>query len=252
LAAFYRRSPEELGEADIRGFLLHLVQVDCVAPSTYRQVLAALRFLYTVTLGRAWEVERIPFPKRPGRKLPHVLSGEQILALFKALRSPKYRAIVMTCYAAGLRISEACQLRVADIDSQRMVLRVRGKGDKERYTLLPPRLLQVLRVYWKLYRPTDLLFPGRTPAGHICPDTVRQVLAKAAAAAGLAKCTPHSLRHSFATHLLDQGTDLVVIQALLGHQSIRTTTLYTHVSTAKIQKTQSPLERLPALDHEEA
>jgi integrase/recombinase XerD len=252
LAAFYRRSPEELGEADIRGFLLHLVQVDGVAPSTYRQVLAALRFLYTVTLGRAWEVERIPFPKRPGRKLPHVLSGEQILALFKALRSPKYRAIVMTCYAAGLRISEACQLRVADIDSQRMVLRVRGKGDKERYTLLPPRLLQVLRVYWKLYRPTDLLFAGRTPAGHICPDTVRQVLAKAAAAAGLAKCTPHSLRHSFATHLLDQGTDLVVIQALLGHQSIRTTTLYTHVSTAKIQKTQSPLERLPALDHEEA
>ena len=252
LAAFYRRSPEELGEADIRAFLLHLVQVDGVAPSTYRQVLAALRFLYTVTLGRAWEVERIPFPKRPGRKLPHVLSGEQILALFKALRSPKYRAIVMTCYAAGLRISEACQLRVADIDSQRMVLRVRGKGDKERYTLLPPRLLQVLRFYWKLYRPTDLLFAGRTPAGHICPDTVRQVLAKAAAAAGLAKCTPHSLRHSFATHLLDQGTDLVVIQALLGHQSIRTTTLYTHVSTAKIQKTQSPLERLPALDHEEA
>ena len=252
LAAFYRRSPEELGEADIRGFLMHLIQVDCVAPSTYRQVLAALRFLYTVTLGRAWEVKRIPFPKRPGRKLPHVLSGEQILALFKALRSPKYRAIVMTCYAAGLRINEACQLRVADIDSQRMVLRVRGKGDKERYTLLPPRLLHVLRVYWKLYRPTDLLFPGRTPAGHICPDTVRQVLAKAAAAAGLAKCTPHSLRHSFATHLLDQGTELVVIQALLGHQSIRTTTLYTHVSTAKIQKTPSPLERLPALDHEEA
>jgi integrase/recombinase XerD len=252
LAAFYRRSPEELGEADIRGFLLHLLQVDGVAPSTYRQVLAALRFLYTVTLGRAWEVERIPFPKRPGRKLPHVLSGEQILALFKALRSPKYRAIVMICYAAGLRISEACQLRVADIDSQRMVLRVRGKGDKERYTLLPPRLLHVLRVYWKLYRPTDLLFPGRTPAGHICPDTVRQVLAKAAAAAGLAKCTPHTLRHSFATHLLDQETELVVIQALLGHQSIRTTTLYTHVSTAKIQKTQSPLERLPALDHEEA
>src|SRR5262245_57676774 len=160
LAAFYRRSPEELGEADIRGFLLHLVQVDGVAPSTYRQVLAALRFLYTVTLGRAWEVKHIPFPKRPGRKLPHVLSGEHILALFKALRSPKYRAIVMTCYAAGLRISEACQLRVADIDSQRMVLRVRGKGDKERYTLLPPRLLHVLRVYWKLYRPTDLSFPA--------------------------------------------------------------------------------------------
>ena len=101
LAAFYRRSPEE---ADIRGFLMHLIQVECVAPSTYRQVLAALRFLYTVTLGRAWEVKRIPFPKRPGRKLPHVLSGEQILALFKALRSPKYRSIVMTCYAAGLRI----------------------------------------------------------------------------------------------------------------------------------------------------
>lgn len=253
LAAFYRRSPEELGEAEIRRFLMHLIQVDRVSYATYRQVLAAVRFLYTVTLGRVWEVEHIPFPKRPGRKLPQVLSGEQILALFKALRSPKYRAIVMTCYAAGLRISEACQLRVADIDSKRMVLRVRhGKGDKERYTLLPPRLLHLLRVYWKLHRPADWLFPGRTPAGHIHQDTVRQVLAKAAAAAGLGKCAPHMLRHSFATHLLDQGTDLVVIQALLGHESIRTTTLYAHVSTAKIQKTQSPLERLPALEHEEA
>jgi len=253
LAAFYRRSPEELGEADIRRFLLHLIQVKHLSHSSYRQVLAALRFLYTVTLKRAWEVEHIPYPKRPPRKLPKVLSSEQILAVYKAVRSPKYRAIVMTCYAAGLRISEACQLRVADIDSQRMMLRVRdGKGGKERYTLLPPRLLHLLRVYWKLYRPTDLLFPGRTRAGHICPDTVRNVLAKAAAAAGLANCTPHLLRHSFATHLLDQGTDLVVIQALMGHESIRTTTRYLHVSTAKIQKTQSPLERLPALEHEEA
>ena len=160
-AAFYRRSPEEMGEAEIRKFLLHLIQMDQIAHVTYRQVLAALRFLYTVTLGKTWEVERIPFPKHQRPRLPKVLNADQLLSLFQALRSPKYRAILMTCYAAGLRLGEACRLQIGDIDSSRMVIHVRqGKGNKERYTVLSPRLLHMLRVYWKLYRPTTWLFSG--------------------------------------------------------------------------------------------
>lgn len=245
-AAHYRRSPEELGETEIRKFLLHVMQIEQVSYQTYRQVLAALKFLYTVTLGRAWEVERLPFPKHQRKKLPNVLHQDQLLALFQALRSHKYRAILIGCYAAGLRIGEACRLRVDDIDSRRMVIRVRqGKGCRERYTLLSPRLLKMLRCYWRIYRPVDWLFPGGTSEGHISPDTVRQVFCKAREQAGLGKwCTPHALRHAFATHLLEAGTDLVVIQALLGHASIKTTCVYTHVSTDRIGKVTSPLEEL--------
>jgi site-specific recombinase XerD len=252
-AVHYRRSPEELGEAEIRKFLLHMMQVEQVSYQTYRQVLAALKFLYTVTLGRAWEVERLPFPKHRRQRLPNVLNQDQLLALFQALRAPKYRAILISCYAAGLRIREACRLRIDDIDSKRMVIRVRqGKGCRERYTLLSPRLLEMLRCYWRIYRPVDWLYPGGTVEGHICPDTVRQVFNKAREQAGLGKwCTPHTLRHAFATHLLEAGTDLVVIQALLGHASIKTTSVYTHVSTDRIGKVTSPLEQLsPALDEQ--
>ena len=249
-AAHYRRSAEELGEAEIRRFLLHLIQVEQVAYATYRQILAALKFLYTVTLDRPWEIERIPFPKHRRRKFPQVPKREELLALLRALKRPKYRAILMSCYAAGLRVGEACRVRVEDIDSDRMVLRVpEGKGGKERYTILSPRLLEMLRTYWRIYRPRHWMFPGGTPDGHISPDTVRQVFAKARDQAGLGRwCTPHTLRHAFATHLLDRGTDLVVIQTLLGHGSIKTTSVYTHVSIDRIQKTRSPLEDLPPLD----
>lgn len=223
-AAHYDRSPEQLAEPEIRAYLLHLIQVEQVSYGTYRQVLAALKFLYSTTLRREWEVNRVPFPKYRRPALPRVLRREQLLALFAALKSPKYRGLLMTCYGAGLRISEACCLRVTDIDSQRMVLRVQGKGAKERYTVLSPRLLEMLRVYWKLSRPTDWLFPGLGGAGHISPATVRAVFQKARDEAGLgAWCTPHVLRHSFATHLLESGTDLVVIKSLLGHSSINTT-----------------------------
>jgi site-specific recombinase XerD len=246
-AAHYRRSPEELGEAEIREFLLYLMEVEQVSYETYRQILAALKFLYTVTLGRAWEVERIPFPKRR-RRLPEVLSAEDVAALLGAIRSLRYRAMLMAVYGGGLRISEACRLRAEDIDSKRMVVRVRnGKGGKDRYTVLSQRLLEVLRVYWRAARPREWLFPGKTREGHICDSTVRAVFRQAREAAGIgAECTPHTLRHSFATHLLDAGTELVIIQALLGHRSIRTTSIYTHVSTRHIQKTQSPLDRLDA------
>jgi site-specific recombinase XerD len=242
------RSPEELGEAEVRRFLLHQIQVEELSHSTYRQILAALKFLYTVTLRRPWTVGCLPFPKRGPRKLPSVLTPDEIATLLATFRSPKYRALFMTCYGAGLRIMEACQLRVSDIQSQRMVIRVgQGKGCKERYTLLPSRLLEALRCYWRIARPKDWLFPGQGPSGHIMPRAARNAFRSACEQAGLGeRCTPHILRHSFATHLLEAGTDLVLIQALLGHASIRTTSRYTHVNLARIQQAISPLDRLPA------
>lgn len=246
-AAHFRRSPAEMGETEVREFLLHALQIEQVSYDTYRQILAALKFLYTVTLEREWEVKRIPFPKHGPRTLPRAPDRDQVLALFRELKSPKYRALLISCYAAGLRISEACRLRVEDIDSRQMVLRVhQGKGRKDRLTLLSPRLLDTLRCYWRIYQPQDWMFPGRTPDGHISPDTVRQVFAKGRKQAGLGRwCTPHTLRHAFATHLLDAGTDLVVIQALLGHTSIKTTSRYTHVSVERLRDTISPLDQLP-------
>jgi site-specific recombinase XerD len=248
-AAFFHRSPEELGEAEIRQFLLHHIQGRRASHETYRQIRAALKFLYTVTLKRSWEVKHIPFPRRVGRRLPEVLTIAELTALFDALRSPKYRAVLLTCYAGGLRIGEACRLRVDDIDSERMVLRIReGKGGQERLTLLSPRLLAILRRYWLIAKPKEWLFPGQGQTRPICPGTVRKICRQACVQAGLGKrCSPHSLRHSFATHLLDAGADLVLIQNLLGHRSIYTTSRYTHVSTQRLQKTTSPLERLPAL-----
>ena len=245
-AAHYRRSPEELGETEIRDFLLHAIQIEQVSYGTYRQILAALKFLYTVTLGRPWEVERIPFPRREPKAFPEVLEKSQLLQLFAALRSPKYRALFLTCYAAGLRISEACALRVEDIDSKRMLIRVRyAKGSKQRYTILSRQLLNALRAYWRVQQPPEWLFPGQGKAPHIAPDSARQVFRAARERAGLGRwCTPHTLRHSFATHLLESGTELVVIQALLGHSNIRTTTTYTHVRTDHLASVTSPLDTL--------
>jgi integrase/recombinase XerD len=245
LAAFYMRSPEELGELEVRAFLLQQIEVEQLAYASYRQVYAALKFLYGVTLGRPGVVSRIPFPKRRPPALPKVLTAEQLTAFFAALRNLKYRALFMTCYAAGLRLQEACQLRVEDVDSRRMVLRVRGKGNCERLTLLSPRLLEVLRAYWRQAKPKVWLFPGASPQRPIGRDTARNVFHSACEQAGLpALYSPHCLRHSFATHLLDAGTDLVLIQQLLGHRSLATTSRYTHVSLERIQQASSPLDRL--------
>ena len=253
-AAHYRRSPAELGETEIREYLIHVMQVEQVAYATYRQILASLKFLYTVTLGRRWEVERIPFPRRDPQAFPEVLENEQLLRLFSALRRPKYRAMFLTCYAAGLRISEACALRVEDIDSRRMVIRVRyAKGNKQRYTVLSQRLLIALREYWRVQRPLEWLFPGQSQQSHIASETARQVFRLARDQVGLGRwCTPHTLRHSFATHLLESGTELVVIQALLGHSTIRTTTTYAHVRTDHIATVTSPLDNLPMASERDA
>jgi integrase/recombinase XerD len=248
-AAFFMRSPEELGAAEVRTFLLHQIEVEQLAYASYRQVYAALKFLYGVTLGRPEAVSYIPFPKSPPRRLPKVLTIAELSAFFTALRKPKYRALFMTCYAAGLRLGEVCRLRVPDIDSSRMVIHVRtAKGGKERLTVLSPRLLEVLRAYWRLAKPSDWLFAGARPDRPLALSTPRHVFHRACEAAGLPLgYTPHSLRHSFATHLLDAGTDLVLIQHLLGHASIRTTSRYTHVSLTRLQQAPNLLDRLPTL-----
>jgi integrase len=251
-AAFFMRSPEELGASDVRAFLLHQIEVEQLAYASYRQVYAALKFLYSVTLGRPEDISRIPFAHRQPSRLPKVLTIDELTVFFAALRKAKYRALFMTCYAAGLRLGEACQLRVEDIDSKRMVLRVRcGKGNRERLTVLSPRLLEVLRAYWRLAKPEIWLFPGAKRSRPISLDSARTVFHRARVEAGLASgYSPHSLRHSFATHLLDAGTDLSLIQNLLGHRSIRTTSRYIHVSLPRIQQAQSPLDRLPAIQIE--
>jgi integrase/recombinase XerD len=248
-AQFYMRSPADLGEPEVRAFLLHQVEVRHLAYDSYRQVYAALKFLYTVTLGRPWVVEHLPHPRRREHRLPVVLSPEELVALFAAVRHPKYRTLFRACYAAGLRINEACHLRAADIDSKQLLLHVRhAKGGRERLTLLSPKLLEELRAYWLLEKPRDWLFPGDTPAEPVSTDAARQAFAQAARAAGLPqKCTPHTLRHCFATHLLDTGADLVVLQALLGHRAIKSTARYTHVTTRRLRQIVSPLDLLPVV-----
>lgn len=246
-ARYYGKSPEQIGRDEIRQYFLYLIHERKVAWGTYKQALAALRFLYRWVLQQGDLVEDIRAP-RPERRLPVVLSFEEVHRFFAAIPSFKYRTLLMFAYAAGLRVSEAANIRVADIDSQRMVIRVvQGKRKKDRYTILSPLLLEMLRHYWWAARPKDYLFPGRGQSGVVRSSTVQRACAEAQRTVGLAKeITPHTLRHSFATHLLEAGTDLRVIQVLLGHSSPRTTALYTQVSTKLISQTKSPLELLVA------
>jgi len=246
-ARHFNKSPERLGAEDVRQYLLYLVHERKVAWSTYKQALSALRFLYRWVLERGEVVQDIRAP-RPERRLPVVLSFAEVHRFFAAITSFKHRTLLMLAYAAGLRVSEAARLQVADIDSERMVIRVvQGKRKKDRYTILSPLMLEMLRHYWWAARPKDYLFPGRGQRGHVTNSTAQRACLAAHAVAGLGKeVTPHTLRHSFATHLLEAGTDLRVIQELLGHASPRTTAMYTHVSTKLISRTKSPLELLVA------
>jgi site-specific recombinase XerD len=244
-ARHFRTPPERLGPEHIRGYLLHLIDERHVSWSYYNQARCALQFLYRVTLGRQWVVDDVVCPKQP-RKLPVVLSLEEVARFLQAITHVKHRALLMTAYAAGLRVSEVTRLRVADIDSQRMVLRIRqAKGQKDRFVGLSPRLLGVLRQYWKVARPSDYLFPGSRPDQPITSASVHRFCRAARERCGLDKrVTVHTLRHSFATHLLEDGTDLRTIQILLGHRSLGTTARYLHVATAALRSTRSPLDRL--------
>lgn len=239
---YFDRSPDRLGLEDVRAFQVHLVSTG-ISWAALNQTVCALRFFYGVTLGHAEIPERIPYARQP-RTLPIVLSADEVVRFLEAVPSLKTRTALTTAYAAGLRASETVGLRLADIDSKRMVMRVEhGKGGKDRYVMLSAQLLNILRTYWRLARPEDWLFPGRD--GPIDVQVLYSACRSACAAAGLGKrVTVHTLRHSFATHLLESGTDIRIIQVLLGHNNLSTTARYTRVSTRLIAKTQSPLERL--------
>jgi integrase/recombinase XerD len=241
-----KRSPVKVSGEAIRKYVLKMGEER--SPATVKMHVAAIRFLYEVTLRCPHLVVGLHFPKVP-HKLPDILSPEEVWRLLEAIEPPKYRAVLMTAYGAGMRISEACSLLTTDIDSARGVIHIRGgKRDRDRYVMLSKVLLATLREYWRIYRPTPpVLFPGERAATCVSDSTVRKTLREALAKARITKrVTPHSLRHAFATHLLEDGADIRTIQMLLGHGSIRSTARYTQVSVAHICKTPSPLDRLPS------
>jgi integrase/recombinase XerD len=240
----FGRSPDRLGVEEVRAYQVHLVSQH-IAWGTLNQIVCALRFFYGVTLGRDAMLERIAYAREP-RKLPVVLSTEEVVRFLGVIPSLKSRIALTTAYAAGLRAGEVVALKIADIDSQRMVIRVEhGKGGKDRYVMLSTQLLRLLRGYWHKGRPRHWLFPGRDESRPLRPTALHVACRAACAAAGLRKrVTVHTLRHSFATHLLESGTDIRIIQALLGHTDLATTARYTQVARSTIRKTQSPLDRL--------
>ncbi len=240
----FRRSPDRLGLDEVRDFQVHLVAKG-VSWGSLNQVVCALRFFYGVTLGEAAIPERIPYARTP-RKLPVVLSADEVVRFLEAVSGLKSRAALTTAYAAGLRASEVAGLLIEDIDSDRGVIRVRhGKGAKDRDVMLSAQLLGILRTYWRLARPRRFLFPGRDEDRSINPTVLHAACRSAAKAAGLAKrVTLHTLRHSFATHLLENGADIRIIQALLGHANLSSTARYTHVASHTIRATPSPFDRL--------
>jgi integrase/recombinase XerD len=250
-AAHFGRSPDLLTPEDIRTYLVHLRDVEQVSWSAFNQAVSALRFFYKVTLGRADVVAEIPYP-RTSKKLPTVLSREEVIRLLSAVRHPKHRAVVATLYATGLRLSEALSLKVSDIDAERMVITVRqGKGRKDRTVMLSPRLLKLIRRYARREQPGEWLFPGRQREQRLHETAIQRALAVARREAGISKrATAHTLRHSFATHLLEAGTDLRLIQTLLGHRSVKTTSIYTHVSAQRLHSTPSPFDRLEDPDRD--
>ncbi len=241
---FFGRSPDELGAEEVRTYQLHLVGLGW-SWSHINQVTCALRFLFAVTLGRPDVGVRIVSGKEP-RKLPVVLSGEEVVRFLEAVPGLRNRAALTTAYGAGLRVAEVCALKVGDIDSSRMLIRVEhGKGAKDRYVMLSPNLLTVLRAYWRLARPGRWFFPGREPHQPVSKATLQAACRIAAREAGLDKAvTVHTLRHSFATHLLEGGTNIRIIQVLLGHRRMETTAIYTRVAAPVIAATASPLDRL--------
>lgn len=244
--AYHRRPPQEMGELEVRQFLMHLVEKKKASAATRKMHVAGIKFLYQVTLRRPEVVAAIPWPK-VAHGVPEILSGSEVVSLLEAIESTKHRAVVMTAYGAGLRISEVCTLQVEDIDSARMTIRVRhGKGDRARYVPLPERVLFLLRRYWVMDRPKKpWLFGGQQPGCPVSAASVRWHLSAAVKKAELTKrVTPHVLRHTFATHLLELGTDVRVIQMLLGHRSIRTTMRYTRMTSRILAKTKSPADVL--------
>jgi integrase/recombinase XerD len=246
-ARHFSKSPELLGPEQIRAYQIYLTNVRELSTKSILVAIAALRFLYKVTLKKNWAFENvIPAPKAP-QTLPVILSPEEVIQFLDCVRSRKHRTLLTTCYAAGLRVSEAIALTPPAIDSKRMVLRVeQGKGKKDRYVMLSPKLLEILRAWWRVERPEHWLFASDIPGQHISRAAVEKVCQKAHGICKISKpITPHSLRHAFAVHLLEQGTDVRTIQLLLGHRSLATTAKYLRIATSKVCSTSSPLDLLP-------
>jgi len=247
LTAFLHRSPDTATAEDMRLYQLHLTKTG-VRPPTINSAISALRFFFSVTIDRPDVTKPLTFVGEP-RKIPVVLNPEEVARLLEAAPGPKHKAALSVAYGAGLRVSEVASLKISDVDSKRMLLRIeQGKGRKDRLAMLSPQLLELLRDWWRIARPKAWLFPGQNPVNHI---TVRQLNRAVHAAADMAKITkrvtPHTLRHSFATHLLEQNTDIRVIQVLLGHAKLETTALYARVATNTIRTIISPLDRLTPL-----
>ena len=246
---YFHRSPERLGPSHIREYQVHLFRDRKLSPGTIQSRCAALRFLFVKTLRRPYLLDEIPFPKRP-RKLPTVLSPEEVTRLIDSARNLMHRTMLMTLYATGLRRAELCHLKVADIDSERMVIHVhQGKGSRDRDVLLTPKLLETLREYWRWMKPRTYLFPGMVNNWRAdVPITEKIVWAavdEAAKQADIKKhISPHTLRHSFATHLLEAGVEITVVQRLLGHSTVATTANYLHVRQERLAQIKSPLQLL--------
>ena len=248
-AQHFNKPPDQLGPEEIRSWQLFLLNEKRVKLSTYIQAVCALRFFYQNTLHRKIEIDRIPLP-RYEKKLPVILSKTEVKALLEAPKNLKHRAMLAAMYGAGLRVSEVAKLKVSDLDRERRVIWVRGgKGRKDRQVMLAEPLREVLAAYWRWKRPAEWMFPGKKPDCPIGTNSVFKACVKAARKAGITKpIHPHSLRHAFATHLLDEGVSLLVIQALLGHAHLKTTAGYLHLSDSAVRSTRSPLESLGSLD----
>lgn len=246
-ARHFHRSPEGLGPRDIRDYQVYLTNEKKLSANSISIATSALRFLYAITLKRSWDVEQVlPMPKA-SQKLPVILSPEEVHRFLSCVRIRKARTVLTACYAAGLRIAEAVALKPTDIDSQRMMIRIeQGKGQKDRYVMLSAQLLKILREWYRFARPTTWLFPGFIPGTHITRGSINRACEAALAHSGLKKpVTPHSMRHAFATHLLEYGTDLRTIQLLMGHRSLSTTARYLRLSVNKVCATRSPFDLLP-------
>jgi len=242
LEEYHNISVDEISTSQVKDFLQHSIETKKISVSYINQVISAVKILQQDVLGKDWEPIKI---KRPRRiiKLPVVLSKEEVKSIIETTRNLKHRAILAVIYSAGLRISELISLRPSDIDSDRKQIRILGKGNKYRYTLLSENSLDMLRVYWPAYRPAQYLFEGQKKGKPISESTIQQVFKNACKKSGIRKpVSVHSLRHSFATHLLESGTNLKIIQMLLGHSSLRTTSIYLHVTKFDPALIRSPFD----------
>ena len=244
-AEHFMKSPLDLGESEIKEYLHFLITERNLSNSYVSGTYSALKFLFETTLKRQWEMEGIPRTKRQ-KKLPIILSKDEVKRLFNVTTNLKHRTILATIYSAGLRVSEAANLKLKDIDSSNMQIRVeQGKGSKDRYTILSDKNLELLRQYYKLHRPTTWLFPGQSIEEPVTSRTIQRVFEISKQKAGINKdVTVHSLRHSFATHLLEAGTDIFHIQLLLGHSSVKTTSIYIHLTSKNLMNLKSPLDTI--------